>query len=404
MNLTYRCMGAVIVLLFSGAQGQANEFANTLLQGGAWLDVRYRSEFVDQEDLPRNAAANTLRGRAGYATGVYHGLSALVEYEYIFHLGTERFNNGNERGSLYPLVADPDTAELNQAAIRFEGPLQTSIILGRQRTAHNDERFIGDAGFRQNMQTFDAVSLINRNVPKTELRYEYIARANRIFGRESAFGDWEMDGHAINAAWLGWRAGKLTGYGYLFDIDERQDLSSQTYGVRWDAYGLDMQEWRFKFVAEAAWQSDYGNHRGGYDAEYYLLQPSLSNGPLTLTAGYEVLGADGGQGFSTPLATLHKFQGFTDIFNATPPDGVRDVMVDINYQRTDVAPFEVVRIWGGAHHFSASSGGDIYGQEYYLAGAVTLYSVYTEIKAASYEADGFAVDTKKLWLSVAKSF
>jgi hypothetical protein len=254
------------------------------------------------------------------------------------------------------------------------------------------------------MQTFDAVSVINRTIPKTELRYEYIARANRIFGRESSFGDWEMDGHAMSAAWLGTQAGKLTGYGYLFDIDDRPDFSSQTYGVHWDARGVDVRGLTFKYVAEAAWQSDYGNHRGGYDAGYYLLQPSLSNGPLTLTAGYEVLGSDRGVGFSTPLATLHKFQGFTDVFNATPSDGVRDLMADINYQRTDVAPFDVLRIWGGAHHFSAADGGDTYGQEYYLAGAVTLSGVYTEIKAAAYEADGFAVDTQKLWLSVAKDF
>lgn len=392
------------MLFFTGAQGRANEFTDALLQGGAWLDMRYRSEFVDQENLPRNASAHTLRSRAGYATGIYRGLSAMAEYEYVFHIGAERFNNGNERGSPFPLVADPDTAELNQAAIRYEGPLQTTLVLGRQRIAHHEERFIGDAGFRQNMQTFDAVSLINRNIPKTELRYEYITRANRIFGRESAFGDWEMQGHAINATWLGWRAGILTGYGYLFDIDERQDLSSQSYGARWEAYGFDMQGWRFKFIAEAAWQSDYGNHRGGYDAEYYLFKPSLSNGPLTFTAGYEVLGAQGGTGFSTPLATLHRHQGFTDVFNATPPDGVRDVMADINYQRTDVMPFEVVRLWGGAHHFSAADGGDNYGQEYYLAGAVSYQGVTTELKAAAYDAKGFSADTKKLWLSVTKGF
>ena len=240
MKLACRAFILAIMALSSIASVQAGEFTDALTGGGAWLDLRYRTELADQENLPRNAAAHSLRSRAGYATGLYRGLSALAEYEYIFHLGTERFNNGNERGSPYPLVADPDTAELNQAALRYEGPLQTSYILGRQRIVHDNERFIGDAGFRQNMQTFDALSLINRALPKTELRYEYISRANRIFGRESAFGDWEMDGHVISAAWQGWRAGKLTGYGYLFDIDDRQDLSSQTYGVRWDARAIDL--------------------------------------------------------------------------------------------------------------------------------------------------------------------
>lgn len=391
------------MLLCHGAAG-AGEFANAIVQGGAWLDLRYRSEWVDQENLPRNASAHTLRSRAGYATAPYNGLSAMAEFEHIAHVGPERFNNGNEPGSPFPLVADPDTAELNQAALRYEGPVQTTIIAGRQRIVHDNERFIGDAGFRQNMQTFDAVALINRSIAKTELRYEYIMRANRIFGRESAFGDWEMDGHALSAAWQGWRAGKLTGYGYLFDIDERRDLSSRTFGARWDARGTDLYGLRFKYIAEAAWQSDYGNFRGDYDAGYFLLQPSLSNGPLTLTAGYEVLGGDSGIGFSTPLATLHKFQGFTDIFNATPAKGVGDAMLDINYQRTDIAPLDVLRLWAGAHHFSEADAGGAYGQEYYAAGAVTLHGVYAEIKAAAYEADGFGADTRKLWLSLAKEF
>ena len=316
MQLNFLCRYAAFMILGCGAANPAgaSEFGDAVLGGGAWLDMRFRTELVDQENLPRNAAAHTLRSRAGYATGIYRGLSAMAEYEYIFHLGAERFNNGNER-------------------------------------------FVGDVGFRQNMQTFDAVSVINRTIPKTELRYEYIARANRIFGRESSFGDWEMDGHAMSAAWQGTRAGKLTGYGYLFDIDDQPDLSSQTYGVRWDARGVDLRGLTFKYAAEAAWQSDYSHHRGDYDAGYYLLQPSLSNGQLTLTAGYEVLGSGSGRGFTIPLAALHKFQGFTDVFTATPPKGVRDLMMDINYQRTDIAPFDVLRLWGGAHHFSASDGG-----------------------------------------------
>ncbi|MFP5469197.1 MAG: hypothetical protein ACLGGZ_05585 [Alphaproteobacteria bacterium] len=404
MNLACRACATILILLSCGGSGRASEFGDALTGGGAWLDLRYRSEMVDHENLPRNAAAHTLRSRAGYATGIYRGLSAMAEYEYVFHIGAERFNNGNERGSPFALVADPDTAELNQAALRYEGQLETTLIMGRQRIVHDNERFVGDAGFRQNMQTFDAVSVINRTIPKTELRYEYIARANRIFGRESSFGDWEMDGHTMSAAWLGMRAGKLTGYGYLFDIDDRPDFSSQTYGVRWDAHGFDVQGWRFDYVAETAWQSDYGNHRGDYDAGYFLLQPGIANGPFTFTLGYEVLGSDNATSFTTPLATLHKFQGFTDVLDIPPPDGVRDFMADINYQRTDVAPFEVVRLWGGWHHFSAVDGNDNYGQEYYVAGAMTARGIYTELKAATYQADGFGVDTQKLWLSVAREF
>ena len=184
MNLACQSCAVILILLSCGGSGRASEFGSALTGGGAWLDLRYRTELADQENLPRNASAHTLRSRAGYATGIYRGLSAMIEFEHIVHIGAERFNNGNERGSPFPPVTDPDTAELNQAALRYEGPLETTLIMGRQRIVHDNERFVGDAGFRQNMQTFDAVSVINRMIPKTELRYEYIARANRIFGRE----------------------------------------------------------------------------------------------------------------------------------------------------------------------------------------------------------------------------
>ncbi len=382
----------------------AGELTDAVLGGGAWLDMRLRMELVDDDTSPENAHANTLRSRAGYSTGAYHGASVLAEFEHIAHLGPERFNNGNEPASLYPLVTDPDTAELNQASLRYEGPAETVWVLGRQRIVHDNERFIGDAGFRQNMQTFDALSLNSRLLPKTELRYEYIDRANRIFGRESAFGDWEMDGHAISAAWMGWRSGKLTGYGYFFDIDDRPDLSSRTGGMRWDGAPFDMQSWDLSYVIEAALQREHGNRPGEFDAGYFLLQPVLMRGPLSFTAGYEILGGDGSNAFTTPFATLHKFQGFTDVLDMPPPGGVRDLMGDINYQRTDIAPFDVLRIWGGAHHFSSADEGGDYGREIYLAAAVSWRGAYAEIKAASYEADGFAVDTRKFWLTLQRGF
>ena len=48
---------------------------------------------------------------------------------------------------------------------------------------------------------------------------------------------------------------------------------------------------------------------------------------MRLNAGYEVLGADNGVGFATPLATGHKFQGWADKFLTTPGDGIEDVYI-----------------------------------------------------------------------------
>ncbi len=46
-----------------------------------YADIRYRLELVDQEGLPEDATASTLRVRAGVRTDEWQGLSAVVEGE-----------------------------------------------------------------------------------------------------------------------------------------------------------------------------------------------------------------------------------------------------------------------------------------------------------------------------------
>lgn len=48
-------------------------------------------------------------------------------------------------------------------------------------------------------------------------------------------------------------------------------------------------------------------------------------GAVTVLTGYELLGSDNGVGFSTPLATKHKFNRWSDKFLDTPGEGLQDV-------------------------------------------------------------------------------
>ena len=50
--------------------------------------------------------------------------------------------------------------------------------------------------------------------------------------------------------------------------------------------------------------------------------------PVTIKIGYELLGSDDGlKAFATPLATLHKFQGWTDKFLGIPAGGIADAHI-----------------------------------------------------------------------------
>jgi hypothetical protein len=64
---------------------------------------------VDQDAFERRAAANTVRTRITYETGSWHGASALIEAENIVSLGDDRFNDGINRRTDFPIVRDAPT-------------------------------------------------------------------------------------------------------------------------------------------------------------------------------------------------------------------------------------------------------------------------------------------------------
>ena len=80
----------------------------------------------------------------------------------------------------------------------------------------------------------------------------------------------------------------------------------------------------------------------------------------------EVLGGDGIWGFQTPLATLHAYQGWTDRFLTTPPDGVDDRFVTLT--RT-LAKIQWTAVY---HHFRADRDHTPYGSEWALRGVWPL--------------------------------
>ncbi len=133
----------------------SQSFTEALTSGTASGDIRYRYEFVDQDNSLNNARASTIRTRLGYRTGEYQGFEAFLEAENVTAVGNENYNstiNGNTKRSV---VADPTETEINQAYLRYKGFENTSLTYGRQRIALDNHRFIGNVGWRQNEQTFD---------------------------------------------------------------------------------------------------------------------------------------------------------------------------------------------------------------------------------------------------------
>jgi hypothetical protein len=88
-----------------------SEFTKALTEGKPIFDARYRYEYVDQDGLANEANAHTVRTRLGYETGKFKDFSALLEFENITGIGSERYNDTINGRTTYPTVADPeDTA------------------------------------------------------------------------------------------------------------------------------------------------------------------------------------------------------------------------------------------------------------------------------------------------------
>ena len=376
------------------ASAAAPVCADDTLADSLILNMRLRYENVDQDGLAETASAVTLRTRFGFETERQHGLSLLLEGENTTHLADD-FADTITPNPGYPVVADPEVTELNRAQLSWRGENEAGITLGRQWFALGDQRFAGPVGFRQNSQSVDALSLTSGSAWPVTLDYTYIDRVHRIFGDDHPMGEFDSASHSGEAR-MDTPLGELAAFALLLDFDNAPALSSQTLGLRL-AGRRDAVAYRF----EIANQSDYGSNTGDFDLTYLRAEADYRADRFSVGGGIEVLGGDGVQGFQTPLATLHKFQGAADVFLSTPADGLRDLYVRGAWRFADAAPGPVSL--GFAWHDFASEDGDVdYGSELDLIAGLGLTDrLSAEAKAAFFDGDASGpADRTKIWLSL----
>ncbi|SET23035.1 alginate export family protein [Thalassotalea agarivorans] len=289
------------------------------------LDFRLRYENVGQDNPLEDASALTLRTLLNYTSKSYSGFSGFIEFEDSRVVaGIDDYNDGNGSKPDYSVVADPETTELDQGYVKWAGSGLTAKV-GRQVITFDNHRFVGHVGWRQDKQTFDGATFNYKLGKDLDLNYAYVTQRNRIFGEEK---DLKSKDHMLNASYnLGFA--KLTGYGYLLEVDNNTDNSLNTFGVRL-AGSTDVSKLKVSYQAEFATQtSDTAGVE--FTAPYYLLEAGAGFSGIMAKLGYESLGSDDGlYGFSTPLATLHKFNGWSDQFLNTPVQGLNDLYVSLS--------------------------------------------------------------------------
>lgn len=340
----YKCfvfgLASGIALL---AAAQASSLVDALGDGKPLIDVRLRYEGVSDDNCTacagKNADARTLRARLGYETGTWNGFSALAEFDQIWSLGPEDYDSKSNGHTTFPVVADPALTALNRLQLSYSGIDDTTITAGRQELVLGDARFVGNVGFRQHEQTFDGVSIVNTSLPDTKLTYAWIGGVNRVFGPNShsgaAIGHYISDSHLFNAVYTGISHLKLEGYAYLIDLKEAPTTSTATYGARGEWREALSGRLSAMLVGAYAHQRDYASNPNKVGLDYWTLEGGLNYVGLTGAVGYEAMGGNGKVGFATPLATLHAFDGWADLFLTTPANGIDDFYAKASYAFKD---------------------------------------------------------------------
>ncbi|WP_347329992.1 alginate export family protein [Marinimicrobium locisalis] len=395
MTQTLRPLAACIALttLSAAPALAADSLTEALENSETKLHLRTRFEDVDQDGV-ESSSALTQKTRLTFQSGTFNNMSFLLEMDDTTALTDVDYNDGTGINTDTAVIADPEGTEVNQVYVNYQMG-GTKARYGRQRILLDNQRFVGGVGWRQNEQTFDALSLTNKSLENIDLFYAYVHNVNRIFGEGSPAGDHNHETHLLNASFSGLGAGKLVGYGYLIENKTAQVFSSDTFGLRWEGKLSESLGYNLEYAS----QTDAGDNPMDYSADYMLAEGVAGVQKFKFKLGYEVLGSDDGNAaFTTSLATLHAFQGWTDKFLGTPATGVEDLYVSAGHP---VGPVNLTVVY---HSLSANEGDMDYGNELGLVAGTKVGPVGLTFKYADYSADDYATDTRKLWLMAAMTF
>jgi hypothetical protein len=407
--LTNKGRMAAALLVFTGAASAADgtDLLPFALMGGTpSLDLRLRTEHADNESATQtlDSTATTVRTRLGFTTGKWNDFDLGVEYEGVSAVDKYEYNSTLNQQPLRPVVADPTGSELNQAWMRYSGIPQTTVQYGREKLLLDNQRWVGNVGWRQNEQTYDGVVVVNKSLPGAELTVAHLTNVNSIF-----FTNFPLKAELANASWSPGPAFKVAAYGYWLDFDanagNRQD--GRTSGVRLSGAPALGETFKLLYTVEFARQQKYADASARVDDDYLLGELGGALGATSLKLGYEVLGSsDGLYAVQTPLATLHAHDGWADMFLVTPAKGLRRAFASLG------STFAGVSLTAVYHEFSADFGGADYGNEIDASAgyafnrqlsALVKYAFYdaTEVPAASFATN---VDTEKGWLQFEYKF
>lgn len=360
----------ISTLAVSAAAAYGGSFSDLLegLKQDSKTSLNVRTRYEHNETPTSDVDGYSVRTRLGWTSGSYEGVKLMVEMEDI------SFANPDDRPPL-----DVPTTELNQFWMSYAGGK-----LGRQIYTLDDHRFIGHVGWRQNIQTFDALTYSYAPNDKSKLNFGYLDAVHRVNATTK-----DLSGILANGSYRISEGFSLTGFAYLLDFDDSTLSSSDTYGLR-GVGNIKGDNISYSYSFSYAKQFDNGGSATDFDVDYLAGDIGASVSGMSFGAGFEFLGGDGTTGFTTPLATVHKFNGFADLFAGNSlglggglPQGLKDLYASFGFKAGDV-PVKVFY-----HHFETENVSDYLGYEIDVVATYKVNEYVTLVgKFADYSSDG----------------
>jgi hypothetical protein len=389
----------------------ADVFTDAIKAGKATFQVRPRFEFVDDDGVATAdpAKAFIVRTVLGYKMAPIAGITAYAEAEDIRALGDDYNVPVVQVNAKYAAVVDPESTAINQAWLSGYG-----FKVGKQKVVYNNARFIGDVGFRQDDQTFTAISYEKAKLLSwLDVQASYATKVAMINGQP---GDVRLPivnlkartpvGANVTLFWAGLEgreAAGLTVPGAGLIANTGKDKSREYRVLK-----VDGKKGKFLYDLSYGKQVAYadGLAANAPDARYRDIQVGYDFGPVLLKLQQESLE----QGFQTPLATLHAFNGWADRFLVTPTGGLVDTNIKLSGKAAGLGLALTV------HRFDAETGGKTFGNEIDVSVSKTFSPNWSAmVKMAKYDGSGeittgnlanqaYSKDLLKTWAQVEYKF
>lgn len=381
-----------------------DDLKDALKGGKLWANFRYRYENVDDDGPKKQARASTLRTRLGYESAEWNNMTGLLEFSDVARIGpgATDYNDGLNGKTNYSVVKDPKNTQVNQVYLKYDALWDGDLKLGRQRIKLDNDRFIGNVGWRQTEQVYDAITYFKPDIAGIAGYYGFIRNVNSIVGSNQ-----KSEHHLLNVSKSWENLGKLTAYGYYLDFDAAKTDNTFSYGLRFTGEReFTENDWALLYTAEMANQNDVAdNPQKKTDVSYFHGNIGGRVQGFTGAVGWELLGGDtnsGGASFQTPLATLHAHNGWADMFLTTPAHGLQDTYLKVGYK------WDKLGVTAFYHNFDRhKTNNPDYGSEIDIKGTYkTPWGVDVGLGFADFQGktgSGYG-DTQKLWMWLYYSF